>query len=130
MRIQLLRTAAVTACLSAAVAAGLPSASAQGEPVLGTPMDQYSEGFGTVKPAMITQNSLCANLVHNIVWDSWGGPVAHGAGVQCQSAGAASRGEPAQPVSLTASDLGPCGGTLAYRTLQYDSNEPFPICRG
>lgn len=79
---------------------------------------------------MITQNSMCAKVVHDIVWDSWGGPVAQGAGVQCQSAGAASRGEPAEPVSLTASDLGPCGGTLAYRTLQYDSNEPFPICRG
>ncbi|TDX99939.1 hypothetical protein BCL50_5393 [Mycolicibacterium litorale] len=35
-----------------------------------------------------------------------------------------------KPVSLTASDLGPCRGTVAYRTLQYDAEQPISICRG
>ena len=132
-RLHLLRTAALGALLSVAAAAApfsIQPAIAQSETVLGAAMEDYSMGYGTARPGMITQNSMCANVVHDIVWDSWGGPVAHGAGTACQSGGAISRGEAPQLVSLTASDLGQCLGTLAYRMLQFDSNEPLSICRG
>lgn len=128
MKIQLLRTAAVAACVSAAVAGGLPSASAQGNPVLGSPIDGSSMGFGEVRPAVVSPGGMCGNLVHKIVWDSWGGPVASGSGVWCQSAGEA--GGPVTSASLTASDLGPCHGTVAYRSLQYDDREPMSVCYG
>lgn len=128
MKIQLLRAAAAAACLSGALTGGLPSATAQGEPVLGSPLDGSSMGFGDARPAVISPGSMCGNLVHDIVWDGWGGPVARGSGVWCQSAGEV--GEPVRPVRLTASDLGPCHGTVAYRSLQYGDAEPMSVCYG
>ena len=111
--------------------AGAPAAGpspAGVEVVLGGPTDQYSVGFGTARPNGISTNSLCGNTINDISWDSWGGPVARGSGTLCQSSGAASRGEPRQQVSLTASDIGDCQGKQAYRKLQWDSGAPQPIC--
>ncbi|MCG7592742.1 hypothetical protein [Mycobacterium sp. PSTR-4-N] len=113
---------------AAAVPWGLPSASASGLVVLGAPSDQYSVGFGTSRPATLSLNSLCANTITDIAWDSWGGQVAHATGTWCQSAGAISRGEPVRQVSLTATGLGLCQGRLGYRSLQYDSDAPMSIC--
>lgn len=130
MTIHLLRAAAVVACVSAAVGGGVPLASAQGDPVLGSPLAGSSMGFGEVRPAVISPGSMCGNLVHQIVWDSWGGPVASGSGSWCQSAGDLDRGEPVESVSLTASDLGQCHGMVAYRSLRYDGREPINVCFG
>lgn len=127
MRVHLLRATTAAACLSVALAAS-PLASAQGEPVLGSPIDGSSMGYGVARPAVVSPGGMCGNLVSDIVWDGWGGPVARGAGLWCQSAGES--GEPVKSVSLTASNLGPCHGTVAYRSLQYDDNEPMSVCYG
>ena len=98
--------------------------------VLGKPMDTYSLGFGEERPAQLSQNSMCGNTITDISWNSWGGPMAQGAGIWCQSAGAISRGEALKSVTITASDIGLCNGVLAYRVLGYDSGEAISICRG
>jgi len=115
----------VAAATAGALAAGPSPAGA--EAVLGGPSDQYSVGIGTARPNGISTNSLCGNTINDISWDSWGGPVARGSGTLCQSSGAASRGEPRQPVSLTASDIGDCQCQQAYRKLQWDSGASQPI---
>ena len=81
-------------------------------------------GFGKVAPAYISLSSLCANTVTKITWKGWGGPVATGRGIACQSAGALDRGEPERTVTFVASNLGTCGGKPAYRTLTRDG-EPL-----
>lgn len=98
--------------------------------VLGAPSDQYSVGYGSARPATISTNSLCGNTITDVVWESWGDDVARGSGTWCQSAGAQSRGEPLQHVALTATDVGNCGGQLAYRALQFDAAQPTSICQG
>ena len=131
MNINVTRMAALASGLVIAAAAApwsQPSASAIGLVVLGAPSDQYSVGFGTSRPATLSVNSLCGNTITNIAWDSWGGQVAHATGTWCQSAGAASRGEPLRRVSLTATELGLCQGRIGYRSLQYDSDSPTSIC--
>ncbi|MEW5808607.1 MAG: hypothetical protein AB1925_04060 [Actinomycetota bacterium] len=116
------------AVASSAAPWGVPSASANGLVVLGASSDQYSVGFGTSRPATLSLNSLCANTITDITWNSWGGAVAHATGTWCQSAGAVSRGEPVRRVSLTATGLGLCQGRIGYRSLQYDAQAPTSIC--
>ncbi len=122
-----IRTAVTAICAAATVVGGLVAFTPSGdnpvsadyllaaaEPVLGSSQGRYSEGYGEVRPEMITENSMCANVIHSITWDSWGGETAHGTGLQCL--GAAETENP--PVyDLVATDLGSCNGTLAYRKL-------------
>jgi hypothetical protein len=130
-RVQRFSAYAATLCVVGAIAPfGLPSALADSGVVLGEPMDQYSVGFGSDRPSLLSQNSLCGNTITDVTWVSWGGPTAQGAGTWCQSVGDISRGEAPVPVSITASGIGPCNGAVAYRVLQYDSGEPFSICNG
>ncbi|MDT7761075.1 MAG: hypothetical protein QOC63_495 [Mycobacterium sp.] len=100
---------------------GVQTASAAPQVVLGAPMGGTSVGYGTEQPVTISLGS-CANAISHITWDSWGGPIAQGAGTAC-----AQTGTPPQ-YTLVASDLGPCQGILAYRTLQISSNVPQSIC--
>ncbi len=105
-----------------------PPATVNGDVVLGAPSDQYSAGYGTSRPNGVSTNSICGNTINDVTWTSWGGPTAQGTGTWCQSSGARGRGEAPKRVSLTASDIGPCQGKLAYRQLQLDSGAAQSIC--
>lgn len=118
--VQLASRGAMMTLLCIAALAG-PQASAAPQVVLGSASDSGAVGYGTERPATISLGS-CANAIHDIVWDDWGGPTAHGSGTACQQSGTAPR------YSLVASDIGTCHGQTAYRTLQISTNNPQPIC--
>lgn len=84
-------------------------------PVLGSSQGQYSAGFGEVRPKVITSNSLCANVITDVTWETWGDNQAQGHGSRCISAGATDQRP--QHVVIIAADLGDCHGRSAYRQL-------------
>lgn len=94
--------------------------------VLGRADNQYAVGYGTARPTTISLNSLCANTISAITWTSWGGPQASGTGQMCAPAASPDSGG---SVQLTATDLGDCYGTQAYRKLLIDGQAGWNICQ-
>lgn len=102
-----------------------PAPPSGAEVVLGRATDRYSIGYGTPRPRTVSLNSLCANSISNITWESWGGPTATGNGMVCAPAASPSSGGPSV---ITATDLGDCQGTRAYRQLFVDGEFAWNIC--
>lgn len=73
-------------------------------------------GFGTARPTEINANGDGTSYIDGVTWESWGGPTATGRGTASwvPPNGYASDGVP-RPAVVVASDLGDCGGQLAYR---------------
>jgi hypothetical protein len=82
-----------------------------------------SRGYGTEQPTVISMGS-CANAIHDVVWQDWGAPEAHGTGLGCVQVGESPQ------YSLVASNIGMCQGVLAYRMLQIGGDSPYDICGG
>jgi len=102
-----------------------PPASAappQAGPSLGhlTGIFAHGVGFGSVKPPEIFNGGDPTGLVTHIVWKSWGGPEAIGAGtaeyVKPNESVASGKEEPA---TIVAFNLGSCKGRLMYRAVEW-----------
>lgn len=111
----------------ATVNTGASGGSSDEDVVLGRSEDRNSVGYGTARPASLSINSLCANTIIDVTWDSWGEHEAIGHGVKCAPAGSPESGG---PVTLTATDLGDCYGTQAYRQLLVDGRPAWTFCAG
>ena len=127
---RIVRSTLLAGLLASATVLSAPIAAADPEPVLGTPFIDGAIGYGTARPEELSQGGTCGgDVILKITWDSWGGPTASGRGVKCLTAGEAAEGQQPERVALTASDLGPCHGKLAYRTLAVGASSPDPVCR-
>jgi hypothetical protein len=106
---------------SRAAASSSPTGSA-GVPTLGRLAGVFArgEGFGQVKPARVFNGGDPTGLVTHITWQTWGGPTAVGTGtgdyVGARQTVAEGRLETARIVAF---DLGPCGGKLMYRAVEW-----------
>lgn len=109
------------ALISVAAVVGGPYASAAPQIVLGSETGPGVVGYGTERPTTISLGS-CPNAIHDITWNDWGGPTAHGSGTACTQYGTPPH------YDLVASDIGVCHGQTAYRTLQISTNNPQSIC--
>lgn len=95
--------------------------------VLGRADNEYSVGYGTARPQTLSLNSLCANTISDITWESWGGPSAVGRGLVCAPAGSPDTGGPS---TITAMDLGDCFGQRAYRRVLINGELAWNVCNG
>lgn len=110
-------------CAGPASSGGSGTASPQAAaPTLGRPAGAFAHGagFGQVRPARIFNGGDPAGLVTHVVWTSWGGPRAAGAGLSDyvgpnQSVATGSQ----QRVTVVAFRLGTCHGKLMYQAVEW-----------
>ena len=88
------------------------------DPTLGDVWGPYQRGFGDVRPPEINAGGDGTSVVDGVRWRSWGGPTATATGTASwvPPDGASSDGVQT-PAIVVASDLGPCHGRTAYRTV-------------
>ena len=106
-------------------------------PVLGAAFAPYQEGYGQVRPALISNGGDPTGVVSGISWQSWGGPQATGSGVSTYvgpSTPSVAQGH-LEPVTVVAGNLGTCGGVPAYRAVTWyfpgegQTLDPAPLDR-
>lgn len=95
--------------------------------VLGRADNEYSVGYGTARPKRLSLNSMCANTISDITWESWGGPSVVGRGLVCAPAGSPDTGGPS---TITATDIGDCFGERAYRRVLINGELAWNVCSG
>jgi hypothetical protein len=74
-------------------------------------------GWGRVQPMRISNQGDDSSFVYQVHWRSWGAPVAYGIGKRHAFKRAGGNYRYGVLDELRATNLGPCHGTLAYRTL-------------
>jgi hypothetical protein len=112
-------------------------------PTLGRPAGifaQGSEGFGAVRPTVISNGGDPTGVVSHVVWTSWGGAQAKGSGNSDyvgpdQDVASGSQ----ESATVIAFKLGSCNGTLMYQAVEwyfpqhgqsFDPNSYEDICTG
>ena len=84
-------------------------------PVLGAPIGRSSQGFGAVRPRVVSGGGDPTSTVDGITWRSWGGATARGTGTGCfVPQGAPISACVRERVEVVASGLGTCAGVRAY----------------
>ncbi|NUR04286.1 MAG: hypothetical protein HOY79_49630 [Streptomyces sp.] len=76
------------------------------------------QGYGQPHPATIFNGGDPTGLVTRVVWHSWGKSTAEGDGIGLYAPGIVANGTE-EPTHVVAFDLGMCGGTLAYRAVEW-----------
>jgi hypothetical protein len=102
-------------------AAGAAGAAIRGLP-LGRLAGTFAQGagWGEIKPSTIFNGGDPTGLVSHITWDSWGGPRAVGTGMSDYVGPGQSVATGTQePVTVVAFDVGPCGGVVMYRAVEW-----------
>ncbi len=91
-------------------------------PALGRPAGAFARGrgFGQVRPATVFNGGDPTGLVTHITWQSWGGLTAVGTGTSDYVGPNQTVAEGTQETArIVAFDLGPCGGKLMYRAVEW-----------
>jgi hypothetical protein len=88
--------------------------------MLGAMWNPSTQGFGTVKPASVSNGGDPTGMLTDVTWTTWGGPTATGTGTGYYEAPDApvSQSTP-QPVDIEAFDLATCAGKPAYLRVQW-----------
>jgi hypothetical protein len=80
----------------------------------------YTQGYGQVRPSEANAGGDGTSVVTNLHWRSWGEPTATATGTASWvPPNAANSDGLLTPALVTASDLGPCQGHLAYRKITW-----------
>lgn len=97
-----------------------PRATGTPAPTLGLSWGPNAAGFGDVAPRRVFLGGDPAGDVTSIRWAGWGGASAQGTGASTYVAQdqAVSQGR-VEPVTITASQPGTCGGHPAYRAVRW-----------
>jgi hypothetical protein len=130
--------------IASAALAGCAGDSARREtPTLGRVAGAFvngAQGFGKIRPSVISNGGSPSGTVTNIHWDSWGDPRAVGTGTGWIPPGFQTDPDGSfEQATVVAFDLGDCDGRPMYRAVQWfypsrgDSFDPRTyqdICRG
>lgn len=115
-------------------------ASADPEPTLGQVWASSQQGYGSVRPARISNGGDPTGTIWDVTWSSWGGAQAIGHGTSYWTPLDGTTADSlARPATIVAYQLGMCHGTLMYRAAKWyfpgegESFEPaghYDICDG
>jgi len=84
-------------------------------PTLGKQTNPDQEGYGSVRPTLVSDGGDPTGEAENVTWQSWGGSQAIGTGTSDYVTGDESVAAGSQePVTVVAFDLGVCEGQPAY----------------
>ena len=107
--------AAITQALSPPTTTTTTTAPSSEDPTLGAQTDPSQEGFGSVRPNIVSNGGDPTGEALDVQWQSWGGPQAMGTGTSDYVTGDEAVADGTQdPVTIVAYDLGTCDGHPAY----------------
>lgn len=113
-------TGAPTAVARPTATASRPTATVASVPTLGL-RQRFTEGFGHVRPRVVSYGGDPTSLVGGVRWSSWGGPraVGHGTADWVWPGWCVACGSTQLPATVVAFGLGRCGGHPAYRHVEW-----------
>jgi hypothetical protein len=100
-------------------ASGASTTASGATPVLGQSRG-VTEGYGSVRPATISNGGDPAGIVMNVTWQSWGGAQAVGTGTGYYDPPNTPVAESkAEQATVVAFDLGTCDGLYMYQAIEW-----------